>query len=173
MEPANNIVFSKSVIEFVTVAKEFCLLIENIKILSEKDFVSKSQKILALLYLKAALLPEIIPVENEPNEKFVKEFEFNYVRTKVEQKLDSHDVNLEVITDLGNIKESSITASISELFAEIYEEIFNFISIFRSGDQNKMNDSLWECKQNFEQLWGNKLLSLLTALHIIIYKNEE
>jgi hypothetical protein len=172
MELKDNIVFSKNVIEFVTVAKEFCLMVENIKLLSGKSLSSQSQKILALLYLKASLLPDVKPEGDEANEKYLKEFEINYVRNKIEQKFDVHDVNLKITTHLNEIHEPSEIESVSEIYTDLYEEIFNFISSYRTGDITIMNDAVWECKQNFELVWGNKLLILLNALHIIVYKIE-
>ena len=58
----DHIVYSKNVIEFVTVAAETCLFLEHAADLSRPDFIQKSVKMLPLLYLKASLLeiPESI-----------------------------------------------------------------------------------------------------------------
>jgi len=36
-----------------------------------------------------------------------------------------------------------------------------------------MNDAVWECKQNFENYWGQKLVNSLRAIHRFIYSGEE
>ena len=39
-----------------------------------------------------------------------------------------------------------------------------------------MNDALWECKNNFEEFWGQKLVNVLRAIHSLVYSealNEE
>ena len=170
MDTKDNIVFSKNVIEFVTVAREFCLLAENIKIVAGKDLAFQSQKILSLLYLKASLLPDLKPIGNEDHEDFVNEFELNYLSNKVAEKLGNYDVNLRLPGDLNNFEFQSEAGSFSEVFASVYKEIFNFISQYRSGDMEKMNDAVWECKQSFELGWGNKVIAMLGALHLIVYR---
>ena len=44
-----SIVYSKNVIEFATVAYEFCTLLENVSRYSKKDFIEVSVKMLPLL----------------------------------------------------------------------------------------------------------------------------
>ena len=36
-----------------------------------------------------------------------------------------------------------------------------------------MNDALWECRMNFENIWGQKLVNSLRAIHKFIYSGEE
>jgi hypothetical protein len=36
-----------------------------------------------------------------------------------------------------------------------------------------MNDAVWECKLNFEDYWGQKLVNSLKAIHKFIYSGEE
>lgn len=57
MEKESQTIFDKNVIEFVTVAAEFCALLERAGQMKRHEFVDTSLKILPLLYLKASLLP--------------------------------------------------------------------------------------------------------------------
>jgi len=57
MEKESQTIFEKNVIEFVTVAAEFCAFLERAEHMKRKAFVDTSLKILPLLYLKASLLP--------------------------------------------------------------------------------------------------------------------
>jgi hypothetical protein len=36
-----------------------------------------------------------------------------------------------------------------------------------------MNDAVWECRQTFENYWGQKLTNALRAIHKFIYSGEE
>jgi hypothetical protein len=36
-----------------------------------------------------------------------------------------------------------------------------------------MNDGLWECRVNFENFWGQKLVNALRAIHKFICSDEE
>jgi len=51
----NNLVYSKNVIELITVANEFCSFLERSEDLETDDFLGRLQKLLPLLYLKASL----------------------------------------------------------------------------------------------------------------------
>ena len=56
-DPFSEVVYSKNVIEFATVANEYCSFIENVDQFERKNFITKLQKLLPLLYLKAVLIP--------------------------------------------------------------------------------------------------------------------
>ena len=63
-----EIVYSRDTIEFVTVAVQYCGYLESFEDVSEAELIDKLTKLLPLLYLKAALVPEtdIINEEEEP-----------------------------------------------------------------------------------------------------------
>jgi len=56
----NNLNYDKNILEFLTVAMEFCVTLENAIQYSQKDFIGKITKIMPLLYLKADLMPDSI-----------------------------------------------------------------------------------------------------------------
>ncbi len=58
MEKESQTIFDKNVIEFVTVAAEFCAFLERAERMKRSTFVDTSLKILPLLYLKASMLPK-------------------------------------------------------------------------------------------------------------------
>lgn len=167
-----HIVYSKNVIEFVTVANEFCLFIESTDSISREDFVSKIQKILPLLYLKATLIPKIESTFEEVNEKFVTEEEWNLVHKKLATKLGKFDDYLEVFDPLMAESDKPIVASISENLSDIYQDIKDFLMLYRIGTLEYMNDGLWECYENFLNYWGQKLVNVLRAIHNIRYNVE-
>ena len=59
-------IYSKNIIEFVTVSAEYCAFIERTPELEKEEFVDKIIKILPLLYLKATLLSPEEPEEINP-----------------------------------------------------------------------------------------------------------
>jgi len=169
----NDIIFSKNIIEFVTVAKEFCVFVEDAKSESKFDFISKSQKLLSLLYVKASLIPEITETFDEYTEKFLSEEDWNYIQQQVAEKLGSHEVFLEVLEPIVQYSDDKISESLSEIFADIYQYLINFLTLYRIGSNEQMHDATWECKNSFEQYWGPRLLSALTAIHSILYSEDE
>lgn len=57
-EKESQVIFDRNVVEFVTVAAEFCKFLEQAETMKRDTFVDTSLKILPLLYLKTAMLPE-------------------------------------------------------------------------------------------------------------------
>ena len=172
----DNYIFSKNTIEFVTVGVEFCALMEKVQESEKCEFIDTTVKILPLLYLKAILLPD----SNEENEEydiniehFVTEEIYEYIRNSIEQILGEQDSYLEVFHADMQYSESPIIAYISEDLTGIYQDIKDFISVYSLGNEECMRVSLSECKNNFMDYWGQKLVNVLRALHSLKYSSEE
>ena len=58
-----------------------------------------------------------------------------------------------------------ITRYISEGLADIYQDIKDFIFVFRQGVNRNMHNALATCQDNFKLYWGQKLVNTLRALH--------
>jgi len=170
---SDELVFSKNVIEFVTVGKEYCSLVENYAASDTLTFLSTMQKIFPLLYLKATLLPVVDEEGVEPPEKFVSEVDYNFLLNKLTEKLGKLDNYQEVFDPGMQFSENPIEASIAENICDIYQDIKDFILNYRVGSTQSMADALWECKNNFEQYWGQKLVNGLRAIHLLVYSGTE
>ena len=169
-EPFSELVYSRNVIEFATVANEFCSFIEAVEQFQRKDFVTRLQKLFPLLYLKAALLPEPdLDMSEEAPEKFVSEVDYNYILHKLEVKLGQFDAYYDVFDPSIHLTEAAVEANISENVADIYQDLKDFILAYRIGTLEVMNDALWECRNNFEQFWGQRLVNGLRAIHSLVY----
>lgn len=168
-----TIIYSKSAIEFVTVAKEFLLFIDKAKESNKNNFIDKSLKILPLLYLKAILLPHIDEIEDDFTEKFVDEASWSYVQQVTSAKLGEDDDYVQ-IQDLGTQSSlDSLNVSLSEIYADMFQEIGDFIGAYRTTNDYTIKSALFYCSHNFENYWGIRLLSLMKALHQIKYSNKD
>jgi len=163
----DHIVYSKKVIEFVTVAAETCLFLEHANEFTKTDFVQKSIKILPLLYLDASLLDIPDSVFEEIPERFVNEEDYQYVHELLEQLLGSDDSYLEVFHPDMALSDTPIAAFVSENLADIYQELKDFAANYQLGDIDIMNDALVACLDAFGEHWGQKLLNALRALHAL------
>jgi len=163
----DHIVYSKKVIEFVTVAAETCLFLEHANEFTKTDFVQKSIKILPLLYLDASLLDIPDSVFEEIPERFVNEEDYQYVHELLEQLLGSDDSYLEVFHPDMALSDTPIAAFVSENLADIYQELKDFAANYQLGDIDIMNDALVACLEAFGEHWGQKLLNALRALHAL------
>lgn len=165
-----EIVYSRDTIEFVTVAVQYCGYFESFEDVSEAELIDKLTKLLPLLYLKAALVPEtdIINEEEEP-EITVTEGDYNYISSKLYDVFQNNDAYLEVFLQDMKYSDTPITASISEDLSDIYQDLKNFITVFERGVTDNMNDALYFCIENFKSYWGQKLVNVLRALHSLKY----
>lgn len=166
----SDVVYSRNVIEFVTVANEFCTFVESAGELTRKDLLEKLQKLFPLLYLKAALLPELEEEDDAP-EKFVSEEDYDFILRKISTKLGEYDSYPEVFEPGTSLGEANVEANISENVADIYQDLKDFILCYRIGTIEVMRSALWECKNNFEQYWGQRLVNGLRAIHQLVYGN--
>ncbi|MDA3881638.1 MAG: DUF5063 domain-containing protein [Prolixibacteraceae bacterium] len=168
-----HIVYSKDVIEFVTVANEYCTFIENNSLLKRSEFISKIQKIFTLLYLKASMLPKVDDENAEAPSKFVSEVDYSFLLQKISDKLAQFDGYQEVFDADMQFSEGAIENNISEDICDIYQDLKDFLMSYRIGTTDIMSDALWECQNNFENYWGQKLVNGLRAIHSVIYSENE
>lgn len=165
MKKESQVIFDRNVVEFVTVAAEFCKFLEQAEGMKCNAFVDTSLKILPLLYLKAALLPECGLIGEEAPETFVTEETYEVLRINLAGILGEKDDYLDVFLADMKYSDQPITRHISEDLADIYQDIRDFIFVFQLGLNETMNDSLAICQENFRLYWGQKLVNTLRALH--------
>ena len=167
----DHIVYSKHVIEFVTIAAETCLFLEHAAEFTSTDFVQKSVKIMPLLYLNASLLEIPQPAFDDDIERFVNEEDYQFVREQVEQLLGNDDSYLEVFHPDMALSDTPIAAFVSENLADIYQELKDFAANYQLGDVDIMNNALVACLEAFGEHWGQKLLNALRALHALRFSD--
>jgi len=173
MEKESQTIFDKNVIEFVTVAAEFCAFLERAKRMKRSTFVDTSLKILPLLYLKASMLPKCETIGDETPETYVTEEIYEILRINLSGLMGDKDDYLDVFVQDMVYSDQPIKKSISEDLADIYQDIKDFIFVFQLGLNETMNDSLAICQENFGTLWGQKLVNTLRALHDVKYNQLE
>lgn len=166
---ANTIIYHKNVLEFATVANEYCKYLENIDQTEKEKFIKVTTKLLPLLYLKAAMIPEFETDDNNEIEQHVTETHYNFLLQTVAQKIDLHDNLVSVTDDITNQAEE---VSISECFADIYQDLKNFTENFKTNTEDTMAETLWMCQYNFKHYWGARLIAILTIFHNLAYGDE-
>ena len=169
MEKESQTIFEKNVIEFVTVAAEFCAFLERAEHMKRKAFVDTSLKILPLLYLKASLLPKCETIGDEAPETYVTEEIYEILRINLAGLMGEKDDYLDVFVQDMVYSDQPIKKSVSEDLADIYQDIKDFIFVFQLGLNETMNDSLAICQENFGLLWGQ---NTLRALHDVKYNQQ-
>jgi hypothetical protein len=173
MDKNSDPVYSRNVIEFVAVANEFCKYTEHASELKGDELLKILQRILPLMYLKASLLPQMNPYFEDGNEKFVTEPDWIIIHETLREKFGTADDYLEVFDEKIIDTEGPVLSSISENMADIYQDIKDFLLLYQTGTVEVMNDGIWECRMNFENFWGQKLVNAMRAIHKFIYSGEE
>ena len=166
-------IYDKNTIEFVTVALEFCALIEKAPEHSLSLFADKALKILPLLYVKATLLPEMEESDEEYElENFITENTYEAIRYRMAALLGEYDSFLDTFHPDMNYSDTPVAATISESLADVYQDIGDFVALFRQENEDVMAQALYVCKNSFRLYWGQKLLNALKALHVVRFNEE-
>ena len=173
MDENGDPVYSRNVIEFVAVANEFCKYTEHASELKGDELLKILQRILPLMYIKASLLPQMNPYFEDGNEKFVTESDWTIVHETLKKKFGTANDYLEVFDEKINETDGPVLSSISENMADIYQDIKDFLLLYQTGTGEVMNDAIWECRMNFENFWGQKLVNAMRAIHKFLYSGEE
>lgn len=172
MKTESQVIFDRNVVEFVTVAAEFCGFLERAESMKRSHFVDTTLKILPLLYLKASLIPECEMINDDEPETFVTEEVYEILRMNIASVLAEKDDYLEVFLPDMPYSDTPLKKCISEDLADIYQDIKNFIFVFQLGLNETMNDALVTCKENFSIFWGQRLVNTLRALHNLKYNPD-
>ena len=173
MDKNSDPVFGRNVVEFVAVANEFCKYSEHSSEMKGDEMLKILQRILPLLYLKASLLPSPEPVFEDGNEKFVTEADWFRIHDSYRNTFGTADEYLELADEKFNEPEGVVPSSLSENMADIYQDMKDFLLLYQTGTREVMNDAIWECRMNFENIWGQKLVNSLRAIHKFLYSGEE
>lgn len=173
MDQEENPIYERNTIEFVTVALEYCTFAETAGKLSAHDLTDKGVKLLPLLYLKGTLLPEVSEDEEAELEYPVTEDMYESVRGQIAGVLGDRDSFLETFHPDMPYSDTPIAAFISENLADVYQDVGNFVSLFRQGNEEVMRNAVARCGSNFREYWGQRLLNALKALHAVRYSEAE
>lgn len=173
-EVNSNIVYSKEVIEFTTVAVEYCIFMEKFDTsISLKEFSQKLLKLLPMIYLKTQSLSNLQSEDNIDDdglEVSVTQADYDYIQDRCKIVLAASDDYLEVFHSDMQYSDTPIIAFVSENLADIYQDLRNYAAIFERGNEKLMQNSLYACLENFKIFWGQTLVNVLRAIHSIEYK---
>jgi hypothetical protein len=173
MDINSDLVYSRHVVEFVAVANEYCKYAEHAPEIKGEELLTILQRLLPLLYLKAAFLPDLTPVFDDGNEKFVAEQDWVKIHDGFKNQFGTANDYLEVFDERINDSEGPVVSSLAENMADIYQDLKDFLLLYQTGTHEVMNDAVWECRMNFGNYWGQKLVNALRAVHKSICSGEE
>jgi len=146
---------------------------DQLETTDKAGFLDTTTRLLPLLYLKATLLPVNDLLSDDEPETFATEDQYSDLAQAIGGLLGNDDAYLEVFHPDIRYSDTPVATFISENLADIWQDLFNFISVFRIGYDDTMNDALYVCRTNFEQVWGQSLVNVLRALHNCKYSAQD
>lgn len=171
MDKPGNTIYSPSVIDFVTVAAEYCKYMEQCATSGRDEFVDVMRKLLPMLYLKAAMAERPVGAEGYV-EHPVTEDDYNYVASSVASVMKDRDDYLDVFLDDFKYSDVPIRRQVSEDLADIYQALRDFVEVYRQGFDDAMEVALSEVLEQFDLGWGQRLLGALRTLHEVYCENQ-
>lgn len=155
-------------------AARYCALVENARESEREEFVAGMLDILPRLYLEFAdIHVEAEDADDEPDmfTGYIDEVYYDSVRRHMEVLIGPDDVYLETFEEDMKYSDTPIAASVSESLADIFQPIFNFVSVVRDTDGESLVAAFADCKADFESYWSQTLCNVLRALNNIRYRN--
>jgi len=167
-----EIVQSRNVLEFITVANEVCIFLEEIEKYDTDLIFAYLQKVLPLLYLKGAMLPDVHVDNEDANERFVTLEHWEKIYMSLLNKTGGKD-NFHYIDSCTEVDFKEEKGSIAENLSDIYQDLKDFILLYQKNTLSAQENAVHACKILFEANWGLKLLSAHTAIHSLLYGKKK
>jgi len=167
-EPLN----SRKVLEMITVANEFCLFLEKAEDYSKMEILEFLQKVLPLIYIKAALLPEVKVEDENATEHYVTEEQWEGIFNVIRAKTGEEDI-FHYIDQLEKSHMDPVKGSIAENIADIYQDLKDFLMLFQHPLNPYRENSVRDCRQLFITRFGYRIVNTQVAIHYILFKKEE
>lgn len=185
----------------VALATDYCVTLENASETPRNEFLVKMLNLLPRLYLEFLdiapdarrgnsvdtdaeeeseyAFDEFSPVRLEEDEEpqyfsdYVDEDYYDSVRRHIEGLLGPDDVYLETFEEDMKYSDTPIGASISESLADIFQTLYNFISVVKDSEGEHLEPAYKECRENFTAYWGQTLCNVMRALNNVYFNYPE
>ena len=82
------------------------------------------------------------------------------------------DIFLETFEEDMKYSETPIAASISESLADLFQPLYNFISVVKDSEGDKLVEAYINCKEDFISYWSQTLCNVLRALNNVRYSSS-
>ena len=155
--------------EVTSLAARYCATVEQAADYSKREFVDELSALLPRIYLDFSD-PELELGENDEYfSTYVDEDYYESIRRRAEMLLGEHDVFLETFEEDMKYSDTPVAASISESLADIFQALYNFISIVKETDGDSLEGAYIECRENFASYWSQTLCNVMRALNHLRY----
>lgn len=165
-------IYTKNVIEMLTVANDFCIFIESDESTENENIINYLQKVLPLLYLKGSLLNKVAVDDESANERFVIEEQWKNVFDVFKKKFEIYNVFFYVDEPFTD-SELVIEGNLAEDIADIYQDLKDFILLYQKNFYSSKQNAVNSCRILFYERWGIKSIRILGRIHSILKPEAE
>lgn len=155
-------------------ATRYCQAVETAPEYEQDEFVAEMLNLLPRLYWEFSDIPagSSVSLEEDMDEyyaDYVDEDFYESVRRQAEALLGEHDTYLETFEEDMKYSDTPIGASIAEGLADIFQPLYNFISVVKDTDGESLEGAFCSCKEKFESYWAQTLCNVMRPLNAMRY----
>ncbi len=103
---------------------------------------------------------------------YVDEDYYNSMRRHIGLLLGPEDVFLETFEEDMKYSDTPIASSVSECLADIFQSLYNFVSVVKDTDGDRLEEAYRHAREEFVAYWSQTLCNVLRALNHIYYSNK-
>lgn len=166
----SELVTNRQVLDFFTVANDFCIFIEEAGKARKPAIFAYLNKVLPLLYLKGALLPDVETEYPEALERFVTEEQWQDNFNALRNMFGEDDLFIYCDPDTRNTEH--IKASLAEHLADIYQDMKDFVLLYSKNMQAARENAIIEISGLFRSHWGHRVLFAMTRIHFLLHNDS-
>lgn len=163
-----NTDFTGRLLSLTQLCAEYCVACENAAQMEKEEFVSTMLDMLPRIYWEFLDISASDAVSLEESVYFsdyVDEDYYESVRRHIEMLLGEDDSFLETFEEDMKYSDTPIAASIAESLADLFQPLFNFISVVKDSEGDNMTEAFLICKEEFDSYWSQTLCNVLRALN--------
>ena len=161
-------------IEIASLAKSYCELCQGAREFTREEFTNRALDLLPRIYWNFFDLSAGISLgETEYFSDYVDEGIYEEIRQGIASVMGGSDTFLETFEEDMKYSETPITSSVSECMADIFQPLFNFVSIVQDSEGSQIQEAYISCREDFENYWSQTLCNALKALNNIKYGEKE
>lgn len=169
----NETELHSQLLNVTSLATDYCAALENARDSEKMDFIIEMLSYLPKLYIHFSDIiveDSVTDMDYDYYPQYVDEDFYDSVRRNVEAVLGEDDVFLETFEEDMKYSDTPIASSISECLADIFQPLYNFISIVKESDGEQLHGAYAECRENFVAYWAQTLCNVMRALNHLRYK---
>ena len=162
---------NRRLISLVALATDYCYLCENATEYEKNEFVDRCLNLLPRIYWEFFdISVEVVSLEEfDYFSSYVDEDYYESIRRHIEMVMGEDDTFLETFEEDMKYSDTPIGASVAESLADLFQPLYNFISIVKDSEGSQITDAFAQCKEEFESYWSQTLCNVLRALNHIKY----